>query len=79
MATCKSCGAEIEYIKTPGGKAHPIDAKPEKRWIEQFIKAQYEDHLEIPSRYSWTLMDAYISHFATCPQSKDWSGKGKKP
>lgn len=27
MATCKSCGASIEWIKTTGGKPMPVDAK----------------------------------------------------
>lgn len=28
MATCKGCGREITWEKTPSGKAHPFDAKP---------------------------------------------------
>jgi len=28
MANCKSCGAEIEWLKTKNGKSMPVDAEP---------------------------------------------------
>ena len=28
MTKCRKCGAEIKFIKTPGGKWLPVDAKP---------------------------------------------------
>jgi transcription elongation factor Elf1 len=65
MANCKSCGAEIEWIKTPQGKSHPVDASPKKLW-------QYTDH---PVNNPWQLVDVYESHFATCPDAN----KHRKP
>jgi len=59
IARCKSCGAEIIWIKTPQGKNHPVDAKPKKMWV-------HEDH---PVHYPWKLVDAHESHFATCPNA----------
>ena len=63
MSKCKGCGAEIIWIETRGGKKHPVDAKPRKMWVKLAEK--------------WFLMDCYETHFATCPKSKDFSGKGK--
>ena len=62
LASCKSCGAEIIWIKTPTGKNAPIDAKPEKRWAEinRFSASE-------PRR--WALLDTYLPHFASCPNA----------
>lgn len=70
MSKCRSCGAPVKWIKTPAGKSHPVDEQPEKRWV--FI-----DDEKFPELQGWNLMDTYISHFGTCPESKQWSGKGK--
>lgn len=32
MAQCKSCGAEIEWLKTKSGKSLPVDKKPV--WVQ---------------------------------------------
>lgn len=56
MATCKTCGAEILWIRTTTGKMHPIDAKPEKRWVWNAVDG-------------WDLLETHISHFATCPDA----------
>ena len=76
MATCKSCGAESEWIKTKGGTSHCIDAQSEKRWVET-RDVCVTDAGESAS-YRWNLVETYISHVATCPESKEWSGKGGK-
>jgi len=62
MPTCKTCGAEILWIVTPTGKAHPVDAKPEKRWVTVFS-------LDEDGGEEWALVDTYLTHFATCPQA----------
>lgn len=65
-ATCRTCGAPIVWIVTPAGKAHPVDAKPEKRWIVQ------NEITDGPTAgLSGTLVDTYVSHFATCPQAAE--------
>lgn len=56
MPKCKSCGAEIEWIKTDKGKNAPIDAKPIKVWSQTRGGA-------------WMLIDGHVSHFATCPNA----------
>jgi hypothetical protein len=52
-ALCRSCGAEIVWVKTPSNKNMPI-IEPEEG---------------MPAE----------THFADCPQGRDWSRKGKKP
>lgn len=73
MSYCKSCGAEIKWIKTKAGKNMPVDAQ--KHII---IKGEGKDVLVTESGeiVRGTLTDAehgnctgYISHFATCPNA----------
>lgn len=59
-ARCRSCGAAMTFITTAGGKPHPVDAEPQKRWV------RYGS----PERPQWKLVDTYSSHFATCPNAE---------
>jgi hypothetical protein len=53
-ATCRSCHAPILWVVThPGGKRMPLDAKPEKRFV-------------VVNDGAAEVVDAYVSHFATC-------------
>lgn len=63
-AKCKGtdCGAEIIWIKTEAGKNHPVDRKPEKRWVLTLSGA-------------WKLVDTYGTHFNTCPAEAMFRGK----
>jgi len=61
MAQCKSCGAEIVWGQTDKGKAIPLDAAPEQR----FICVAY------PSFDVLRLVPTYQTHFATCPNAKE--------
>lgn len=76
MSKCRSCGAEIIWIKTPGGKAMPCDAEPVVYWQQkngsktivlnngEVIKGELEG---IPGTETGI---GYISHFATCPDAE---------
>jgi hypothetical protein len=55
--TCRSCGAVIWWGKTPQGKAVPLDA-PEKRFV-------------LDRDGTVSLVDAYLTHFATCPNASE--------
>ena len=71
MATCRSCGAEIKFIKLKSGKWNPCD--PVKRTI---IKGEGNEVLvtidgdiirgEFASLEEGANAEGYISHFATC-------------
>jgi len=62
MPTCKSCGAEIIWAKTQKGKAIPLDPKPEKRVVLEHPDGPMFDAVA-------TVVDTYVSHFATCPDA----------
>jgi len=63
MSQCKTCKAEIIWIKTPAGKSDLVDAKPQQVWVME-------------GRTSWKLVNGYTSHFATCPQASQHRRKG---
>ena len=78
MSRCRSCGAEIRWIKTKTGKNTPVDAKGvcyirDPQGKETFLTLHGEvergrrvedDKLHTPK--------GYISHFSTCPDADDW-------
>ena len=73
MAKCKSCGAEIIWIPTPGGKNMPCNAQ--KIFYRQNFHTG-ELKLVLPNgkldRGDLDLESnkfGYISHFATCPSA----------
>lgn len=73
MSVCKSCGAEIVWIRTQAGKPHPLDAKPEKRWValgDLTCGGPIDDRMDAAS-HGWSLVDTYVSHFATCPHAAE--------
>lgn len=59
MSNCKSCGAEIKWMKTESGKNIPVDVPP----VEQETKY---DLVLTESVFKPGLMTA---HFATCPNA----------
>lgn len=69
MSACRSCEAEILWGTTSGGKAMPLDAKPDAKGDWVLIKGQIQratpddDRLHRPR---------YTSHFATCPDHAGW-------
>ena len=73
MSRCKSCGAEIKWIKTASGKSMPCDAKP----ISYRIDTHYGNLTLITpdGRVAKGVYDpgsdkiGYVSHFATCPNA----------
>jgi len=82
MSKCKSCGAEIRWIKTFSGKSMPVDAEPVNFYAdggkELFVTSNgavvhgtrtdgTQDHTHI----------GYISHFATCPNADTHRKRGK--
>lgn len=74
MSYCKSCGAEIKWIKMLSGKNMPVNAQ--KRYI---VKDGGNEVLvteggELIKGTFATLEDGangegYISHFSTCPNA----------
>jgi hypothetical protein len=67
MANCRSCGAEIVWAKTERGKAIPLDAKPEKRFVLEEVPMQRDRQAR--------QVTTYVSHFATCPDADKFRSK----
>ena len=69
LKQCK-CGASIFFALTEKGKPTPLDAKP----VRVALLADTQGGLpKIEDGYT-----GYVSHFATCPNSKEFSRRGKK-
>lgn len=76
MAKCSSCGADIFWSVTSTGKKIPIDSEPRKDG-NIFISNESAVYITANSPESEATTPRYVSHFATCPQSKDWRKKDK--
>ena len=69
---CSSCNAEILWVKSSQGKRMPLDAKPEKRiMLVHHVNVEKGDYNE------GRVIDTYLSHFATCPDSAEQHRKPK--
>lgn len=85
MSKCKSCGAEIIWIKMKSGKAAPCNPQ----------KITYRNILTAPGNGGITLVTpdgriargeydptsdvfGYESHFATCPAAAAYRKRGKE-
>lgn len=82
IAHCKSCGAEIIWIETEGGKMMPCDATQETYWLGGGKDRIVTPNGEVLSgRFYGEPGKAaglgYRSHFATCPNA-DRHRKGKE-
>lgn len=75
MSKCKSCGAEIIWIPTIGGKSMPCDKKPIPYREDPSGSMQI---VTKDGRVVRAKLDAssdvfgYVSHFATCPDAEKW-------
>jgi hypothetical protein len=66
--TCKSCGAEVVWITMKGsGRPNPLNPVPQRRIVIE--SRGDEDPVGV-------VVATYESHFATCPQAKQWRKKG---
>ena len=73
MATCKSCGAEIRWIKMASGGIMPVDAQQISYSLVHPGTVGAQTYVMEDGRVSRGVPDpggdkvGYISHFATCP------------
>ena len=83
MTQCRSCGAEIKFIKLKSGKWNPVD--PQKRTLVEGDGTEVivTDSGEVVTGRFASLEEGanrsgYISHFATCPNADSHrKGRGK--
>ena len=74
MAKCKSCGADIIWIKTTNGKNMPCDLHPVRYWQQdkgkgtvvtkngEVISCAFEGE-------GFPTGCAYVPHWSTCPNA----------
>jgi hypothetical protein len=58
MPTCKSCGAQIIWVKMISGKKMPLNMEPKKRIVLQINENTLEQE--------GNVKDVFVSHFETC-------------
>lgn len=62
MTDCRSCGAEIKWIKLrPTMKSHPLNPAPTKVIVLGDVSSGGDPVGKI--------VDGYVSHFSTCPNA----------
>lgn len=65
LARCRSCGANIYWVKTESGKSMPVDAMPVPDgniiFIDERAHVLKKDHEPIEEG-----QNRYVSHFVTC-------------
>lgn len=71
---CRSCGAPIFHAPTAAGKTIPVDLEPDNENGSIVIR---DGIAKVLSRTGMNISPEpgdvrYISHFATCPQAKEW-------
>jgi len=71
---CRSCLAPIVWVRTPAGRAMPVDPEPVRVRRDAEGTGTYVDpHVgTFRGTPSENGDPAYVSHFATCPQAKTW-------
>lgn len=70
MSYCKSCGAEIIWVRTGNGKAMPVDAEPSAAGslvLEQDPQGRTAAH--VAGLFDGSDQPRYVSHFVTCPDA----------
>lgn len=61
---CRSCGASLTWFAlVSSGKRHPFDGNP------VYLRTSHDES----TRRLIGELDSKDSHFATCPDSKQWS------
>jgi hypothetical protein len=76
-AVCRSCGAELFYAVTAGGKRIPLDAEPHPEGniavtrLKDRTQAQTLSGTELHLARSMGNV-LYRTHFATCPDHALW-------
>ena len=74
---CRSCDAEVRWVKTAAGKWMPLDVEPSAEGNVQLCMVGGEEIATVlgaGDRAAAQLeqISLYVSHFVTCPHGKQW-------
>lgn len=67
MSLCRSCQAEIRWVKTTTGKQMPVDLRP----VSDGNVAIVNGIAELVAPFTGGDEPRYVSHFATCPHARE--------
>lgn len=67
MSKCKSCGADIRFMRTEGGAMMPIDVEPNEKGNLVIDGNKVAFAKENTPRYR----PRYQSHFVSCPNADE--------
>lgn len=74
---CRSCQAEVRWVKTAAGKWMPLDVEPSAEGNVQLCMVGGEEIAavlggEFRAAAQLEQIPLYVSHFASCPHGKQW-------
>ena len=82
MSHCKSCNADVFYVRSEHGRMMILNATPETERGNVRVQPGRDGDVgrvlnkQHAARIREGTMEAlYLSHFATCPQSQSWHRK----
>ena len=84
MTKCKSCGAEIIWIKMESGKSMPCNAELVMYWEKRGGKEKIVTpngeviSCELAGELNSATGLGYISHFSTCPNANQHRKRGQQ-
>jgi len=79
---CNGCGKKIVWLQMEDGTKVPLDPTPAVYFIEGQTGGSIENNATYRGRRAnghkeRAVGQAMVSHFATCPQAADFSGRNK--
>lgn len=78
-ALCRSCGKRILWIVTDEGTRVPLDPVPPVYALRWTPATRMGEHPSPSWQRTTPTFPAYVSHFATCPNPKPFSGRNRTP
>ncbi len=74
MASCRSCTAQIEFVRTVAGRAMPLDTAPTPEGNVRIIdgRAHVLGPIDIAVLTDDERTGLRMPHHATCPDAGDW-------
>lgn len=75
MSRCRSCDAEIVWVRTKAGKNMPCDSEElcHDEMNQGDVLVTLDGHVQtVDKSRSFPNLKGYVSHFATCKDAKEW-------
>ena len=60
---CRSCHAPVTWFQLTSGKRHPFDGDP------VYVRTEHDQDRRLIGHIDASI---HTSHFATCPDAKEW-------